>query len=70
MQADTERRQTARTFNGVVNRGTAYHQAGRRQDSACMRKLDRCVDLWRDAEIIGRDDQRLQCALSLRSRRK
>jgi hypothetical protein len=69
VQADAKRRQTARTFDGVVDRRTAYHQACRRQDSARMRKLDRCVDLWRDAEIIGRDDQRLQCAFSLRSRR-
>jgi hypothetical protein len=70
VQADAERRQTARTFNGVVDRCAVYHQACRRQDAARMCELDRRVDLWRDAEIIGRDDQRLQCALSLRSRRK
>jgi hypothetical protein len=70
VQADPERRQTARTFNGVVDRCAVYHQACRRQDAARMCELDRRVDLWRDAEIIGRDDQRLQCALSLRSRRK
>jgi hypothetical protein len=70
VQADAERRQTARTLNGVGGRCAVYHQACRRQDAARMRELDRRVDLWRDAEIIGGDDQRLQCALSLRSRRK
>ena len=70
VQADPERRQTARTFNGVVDRRAVYHQACRRQDAARMCELDRRVDLWRDAEIIGCDDQRLQCAFSLRSRRK
>ena len=35
-----------------------------------MRALNRLVDFVGEAEIVGRDDQIFQCAISRRSRRK
>ena len=69
MQTDAQRRQAARTRHGVGGRSAAHHQARGGQDAARMRELDGFVHLGRQAEIVGRDDQRLQCAVSRRSRR-
>jgi hypothetical protein len=35
-----------------------------------MRALNRLVDLVRETEVVGRDDQIFQCAVSWRSRKK
>ena len=70
VQTDPKRRQTARARDRVVDRGTAHHQTCRRQDAIRVRQLDAFVDLGRQAEIVARDDQRLQCTASRRSRRK
>ena len=70
VQPNTKRRQTTRTCQRVVDSSAAHHQACRGEDARCVRELDAFVDLRRQAEIVGRDDQRLQCATSRRSRRK
>ena len=69
MKTDAQRRQPPCAFDGIVDGGAAHHQARCRQNPARVRQLDRFVDLRRQAEIVGRDDQRLQCAVSRRSRR-
>ena len=70
VQPNTKRRQTTRACQRVVDSSASHHQACRREDARCVRELDAFVDLRRQAEIVGRDDQRLQCATSRRSRRK
>ena len=70
VQADVERRQAARARHRVGCCRSRHHQACRRQDALRVRELDAFVDLHRQAEIVGRDDERLQCAASRRSRRK
>jgi len=70
VQTNAKRRQTKRAGDRVAGRRTAYHQACRRQDALRVRELDAFIDLRCQAEIVGRDDQRLQCAASRRSRRK
>jgi hypothetical protein len=70
VQTHAQRRQAAGSRDGVARCGAAYHQACRRQDALRVRQLDGFVDFRRGAEIVRRDDQRFQCAASLRSRRK
>jgi hypothetical protein len=69
MKTNAQRGQSLRAFDGIIDGDAAHHQARCRQNPARMRKLDRFVDLRRQPEIVGRDDQRLQCAVSRRSRR-
>ena len=69
MQSDAQPRHAVRACHGVGGGGRTDHQAGRGQDAVSMRLLDRLVDLGRQPEIVGGDDQRLQCAISRRSRR-
>jgi len=70
MQSHTQVRHPSRTLHGIGGRACSDHQAGRGENSISMRPLDRFVDLGREPEIVGGDDQRLQCAISRRSRRK
>ena len=43
--------------HGVVTARSGDHQAGRRQDTVAMADLDRLIDLFRRAEVVGGDDQ-------------
>ncbi len=70
MQADRKPRQPARQFDGRSRCWRSDHQARRGQDAFDMGALDGAVDLVGEAEIIRRDDQIFQCAISRRSRRK
>jgi hypothetical protein len=70
MQADVQSRQSPRAGDGVLRRGTGDHQAGSGEDAALMRDFDRFIHLAGKAEVVGRDDDTLQSAGSLRSRRK
>ena len=56
--------------HGAIRRRRADHQARRGEDSLDMRALDRPVDFVGEAEVVGRDDQIFQCAVSCRSRKK
>lgn len=62
--------QASRPRNRVGSSGTADHQARRGQDALAVRDLDRLIDLWRQPEIVGGDDQPVQWRTSRRSRRK
>ena len=68
MQADAQVRQAAGARDGVLDRGTADHQAGGGQDALGVRALDGLVDLGREPEVVRRDDQALQVT-ARRSRR-
>jgi hypothetical protein len=70
MEADCEPGQPARHRDGARRRWRSDHQARGGQDAFNMRGLDGPVDLVSKAEIIRRDDEKLQCAVSRRSRRK
>ena len=54
----------ARTRDGVCGGRSRDHQACRAQDSLPMRQLDRFVDLGREPEVVGGDDETLQAATS------
>jgi hypothetical protein len=45
------------------------HQARRGEDAFEVSALNRLIDLIGEAEIVRRDDEILQCAISRRSRR-
>ena len=70
MQPDPEPRQPAREFDGASRRRRADHQARRGEDSLDMRALDPLVDFVGETEVVGRENQIFQCAVSCRSRRK
>ena len=70
MEADREPGQPARHCDGARRRRRSDHQARGGEDAFDMRGLDGPVDLVGKAEIIRRDDEKLQCAVSRRSRRK
>jgi len=70
MQADPQPRQPPRTRDRVPGGGACHHQACGGEDAALMRDLDGVVDLGREPEIVGGDDELLQCAGSPRWRRK
>jgi hypothetical protein len=70
MQPDVKPRQLARQLDSRRRRRRSHHQARRCQDSFDMRALNGLVDLVGEAEIIRRDDQIFQCAVSCRSRKK
>ena len=70
VQSDLERREPARPRNGIVRGVAAHHQARGGQNAFPVCRLDRFVDLKCEAEIVGRDDEALQCATLRRSRRK
>jgi hypothetical protein len=70
MQPDREPWQPVRQFDGRRGRRRSNHQARRGENTLDMRALDGLVDFIGEAEIIRRDDQIFQCAVSCRSRRK
>ena len=70
MEPDAQARQTSSPGDGIARPGLARHQACRRQNAVPVGLLDGLVDLARQPEVIGRDDELLQLAISLRSRRK
>src|SRR5882757_5857615 len=70
MQADAQPRQFVRTRNRILRGGACHHQACGGEDAVLMRDLDGVVDLRREPEIVGGDDEKFQCAGSPRWRRK
>jgi len=64
MQADAEVRQPAGAPNRVGGGGSGDHQARRAQDALLVRQLDRFIDLGRQPEVIGGDDEMPQAATS------
>ena len=70
VQSHLQRRQPPRPINSIGGGGSADHETGRRQNSVAVSRLDRRVDFGRKTKIVGRYDQRLQCATPRRSRRK
>ena len=70
MKADAQARHMPGPRHRVGRGGLCRHQARRRQDAVAKRLLDGLVDLGRQPEIIGRNDEMLQLASSLRSLRK
>ena len=70
MQPDSKPRQATRELHRPGRRRRSNHQARCGENTFNMRALDRLVDLVGETEIIGRDDQIFQCAVSCRSRKK
>src|SRR5215470_15196789 len=70
MQADAQPCQTPGACDRVVRGGASDHEACSGQNAVLMRRLDSLVDLAREPEIVGGDDEMLQCAGSPRWRRK
>src|SRR6185369_6993924 len=57
MQADAQPRQLPRARDRVLGGGTCHHEACGGEDAVLMRDLDGLVDLGREPEIVGGDDQ-------------
>lgn len=70
VQSHLQRRHPPRPIDGVGGGGSPDHETGRRQDSVSVSRLNRLVDFGRKTKVVGRYDQRLQCATPRRSRRK
>ena len=70
MQTDSKPWQAPRQFHSSARRRRSDHQACRCQDAFDMRALDRLIDFVGETEVVGRDDQIFQCAVSCRSRKK
>ena len=70
MQPDRKPRQPARQLNRSGHRRRSDHQARRGEDAFDVRALNGLIDLVGEAEIVRRDDQIFQCAVSCRSRKK
>jgi len=70
MEPDCQPRKPPRQLDGSGLRRGSDHQARRREQAFLMRDFNGAVDLFGEAEIIGRDYEIFQCAISLRSRRK
>ena len=70
VQSHLQRRHPPRPIDGVGGGGSPNHETGRRQDAVAVSRLNRRVDFGRKTEVVGRYDQRLQCATPRRSRRK
>src|SRR5271155_442009 len=62
MQADVEVAIFAREFGSVTRGGLGHHQARAAQNPVAMRADDAGVDLGRQAEIVGVNDEALQAA--------
>ena len=56
MQAHVKVRQALGYGHCFGCRGAGDHQAGGGQNAVAVRPLDRFVDRWREAEIVGADD--------------
>ena len=70
VQSNLQRTHPARPIDGVGGGGSPNHETGRRQDAVAVSRLNRLVDFGRKTKVVGRYDQRLQCATPRRSRRK
>jgi hypothetical protein len=70
MQADAQSRQPPGARDRVLRGGTCDHEACGGEDAVLMRRLDGLIDLGSEPEIVGGDDELLQCAGSPRWRRK
>ena len=70
VQSHAERTQPPRPIDSVSGGGSPNHETGRRQDSVAVSRLNRRVDFGRKTKVVGRYNQRLQCATPRRSRRK
>src|SRR5579884_569599 len=57
MQADAQRRKTARALDGVVGCGRGHHQAGGGEDPLTVPAFDGLVHGNRQAEVVGRHDE-------------
>src|SRR5262245_65743977 len=69
MQAHAKARQPRRARNRVGGRRRRDHEARRAQDAVAARRLDRFVDLFAEAEIVGGDDELLHRRLHQHVRR-
>jgi hypothetical protein len=70
VQSHLQRTHPARPVDRVGSGGSPNHETGRRQDAVAVSRLNRLVDFGRKTKIVGRYNQRLQCATPRRSRRK
>jgi len=70
MQPNPEPGQASRDFDSPSRRRRAHYQARRGEDAFEVRALNPPVDLVGEAEVVGRENQIFQCAVSCRSRRK
>src|SRR4051812_24247010 len=57
MQADAQPRQFVRTRDRILRGGACHHEACSSEDAALMRDLDGVIDLTREPEIVGGDDE-------------
>jgi hypothetical protein len=60
VKADPQAWQTAGAFDRVGRGRSADHEACGAQNAALVRLLDGGVDVFAEAEIVGRDDQMVQ----------
>src|SRR5262249_59793420 len=70
MQADAQPRQFLRARDRVLCGRACDHEACGGENATLMCELDGVVDLAREPEIVGGDDELSQCAGSPRSRRE
>jgi len=70
VQPHSQRTHSPRLIDSISGGGSPDHETGRRQDAISVSRLDRLVDFGRKTKVVGRYDQRLQCATPRRSRRK
>src|ERR1700760_3779140 len=70
MQSDGKPREPAGQFDGWRRRRRSDHQARSGQDASDMGALNGLIDFVGEAEVIRRDDEIFQCAVSCRSRKK
>ena len=70
MEPDPKPWQPARQFDRSGRRRRSDHQTRRGENACEVRALNGLVDLLGEAEIVRRNDQMFQCAVSCRSRKK
>jgi hypothetical protein len=64
MKPDREPGEAARRFDSVRGRRRSDHKARSGEDAVAMGDLDCPVHLVGKTEVVGRDDQIFQCAIS------
>jgi hypothetical protein len=64
VQTDAQRRQRTRAPHRVGGGRPGNHQACSSENTEAMRRLDGLVDLFGQAEVVGGDDESLQCTIS------
>ena len=70
MQADAQRRQLSRQVDRLLRRRSRYHQTRRSQHTVAMRAFNGGVDLRRQTEVVGGNDEETQWLTFRCSRRK